>query len=279
MASISELEKWVHEQKLQRWTREHFREQGGTLNHIFINPPRWEQPNVREQMQIPQRRPRNFNPLGANWRNLFEDRRARRPAETTFTARGRIPSIFKRVFAEVIDSFILVGIRVLILLSYYAPSWGEIFNPSVEVLDNIISDLSASIILQSSLLDEALLDDIDMTEEFVSSWLSSLSFRLCAMCYETFFVATCQGTIGKRLMGMKIYSPTTVEWVEGSRHVQLNNCVKTRWKGAFLRASLKNISSLLMIPGHMTPLFNRMRRAIYDSVAGTIVVEKVHVQT
>jgi len=61
---------------------------------------------------------------------------------------------------------------VLFLLCYYSPSWSETFSPSVEVLDNIISDLSASIILQSSLLDEALLDasldDMDMTEEFLS---------------------------------------------------------------------------------------------------------------
>ena len=44
--------------------------------------------------------------------------------------------------------------------------------------------------------------------------------------------------------------------------------IKPTFKEAFTRSFLKNISSLLMIPGHMTPLFNKMRRAIYDSVAG-----------
>ena len=84
--------------------------------------------------------------------------------------------------------------------------------------------------------------------------------------------------IGKRLLGMRVYSPENIEWVEGVRQVQLNNCSKTRWKGALMRSMFKNLSSLLMIPGHMTPLFNRMRRAIYDSVAGTIVVERVIIQ-
>ena len=74
----------------------------------------------------------------------------------------------KRVKFWNLDSFLLVGLRVLFLLFYYSPSLAETFTPSVEVFDNIISDLSASIILQSSLLDEALLDDLDMTEEFVS---------------------------------------------------------------------------------------------------------------
>ena len=38
----------------------------------------------------------------------------------------------------------------------------------MDVLDDIISDLSASIILQTSLLDETLLDDLDLTDEFVT---------------------------------------------------------------------------------------------------------------
>ena len=79
------------------------------------------------------------------------------------------------------------------------------------------------------------------------------------------------------MMGMKIYAPTTVEWVPGMQEVQLNSCTATGWRKSFLRSLFKNLSSLLMIPGHMTPLFNKMRRAIYDSVAGTIVVERVKI--
>lgn len=77
---------------------------------------------------------------------------------------------------------------------------------------------------------------------------------------------------------MRIVHIPTVEWAEGMRQVQLNNCTRTGWKSAFCRSMFKNLSSLLMIPGHMTPLFNRMRRAIYDSIAGTIVVEKLVIQ-
>ena len=57
---------------------------------------------------------------------------------------------------------------MLFLLWWYSDSVSQMFSPSMDVLDDIISDLSASIILQTSLLDETLLDDLDLTDEFVT---------------------------------------------------------------------------------------------------------------
>ena len=57
---------------------------------------------------------------------------------------------------------------MLFLLWWYSDSVSQMFSPSMDVLDDIISDLSASIILQTSLLDETLLDDLDITDEFVT---------------------------------------------------------------------------------------------------------------
>ena len=157
---------------------------------------------------------------------LRRARQQRRRQERTFTAKARIPSVVKRCFAEIIgkfwllklhlnllldelsrnfwfyfiDSFLLLGIRVLFLLWWYSDSVSQMFSPSMDVLDDIISDLSASIILQTSLLDETLLDDLDITDEFVTvryhvywtiifckkinyiSSLNFLSFRTLMLC-------------------------------------------------------------------------------------------------
>ena len=75
------------------------------------------------------------------------------------------------------------------------------------------------------------------------------------------------------MMGLRIVESQVIEWDDPPRYrrLKLTNVRYVSWKGAFLRSFMKNISSLLMIPGHLTPLFNKMRRAIYDSVAGTHV--------
>ena len=70
-------------------------------------------------------------------------------------------------------------------------------------------------------------------------------------------------------MGLRVVAASQIEWNQDMTRLKLTGCHYATWKNAFIRSFLKNISSLLMIPGHMTPLFNKMRRAIYDSVAGT----------
>jgi len=72
------------------------------------------------------------------------------------------------------------------------------------------------------------------------------------------------------MMGLRVVSANQIEWTDiRMTELKLTGCRYATWKNAFVRSFMKNISSLLMIPGHMTPLFNKMRRAIYDSVAGT----------
>jgi len=83
---------------------------------------------------------------------------------------------------------------------------------------------------------------------------------------------------GKLLCGMKIVhvkSHSHLQWEADNRHVKILECKKLGLKGAFCRSLFKNLSALLMVPGHMTPLFNKMRRAIYDSAACTIVVRNL----
>ena len=95
---------------------------------------------------------------------------------------------------------------MLFLLWWYSDSVSQIFSPSMDVLDDIISDLSASIILQTSLLDETLLDDLDLTDEFVTvryhvyctvisykkfNYISSLSIlivRILILCRDLSFI-------------------------------------------------------------------------------------------
>ena len=71
-------------------------------------------------------------------------------------------------------------------------------------------------------------------------------------------------------MGLRVVEMRQIEWDDAPRYtrLKLTGMRYCSWKGALIRSFMKNISSLLMIPGHLTPLFNKMRRAIYDSVAG-----------
>ena len=71
-------------------------------------------------------------------------------------------------------------------------------------------------------------------------------------------------------MGLRVIEVRQIEWDDAPRYtrLKLTQMRYASWKAAFVRSFMKNISSLLMIPGHLTPLFNKMRRAIYDSVAG-----------
>ena len=127
--------------------------------------------------------------------------------------------------------------------------------------------------------------EIDMSDEFLQTWLSTLTFRFATLMYETIFIASFSGTIGmnsdffeiekcffqgKLMMGLRVVSANQIEWTDiRMTELKLTGCRYATWRNAFVRSFMKNISSLLMIPGHMTPLFNKMRRAIYDSVAGT----------
>ena len=75
-------------------------------------------------------------------------------------------------------------------------------------------------------------------------------------------------------MGLRVVEMRQIEWDDAPRYtrLKLTGMKYCSWKGALIRSFMKNVSSLLMIPGHLTPLFNKMRRAIYDSVAGEFLI-------
>ena len=89
---------------------------------------------------------------------------------------------------------LLVGLRVVFLLWWYSNSISEMFSPSMDVLEDIISDLSASIILQTSLLDETLLDDLDLTDEFVT------------VRFFTSFISCANDSILKQILSLELRS-------------------------------------------------------------------------
>ena len=104
---------------------------------------------------------------------------------------------------------------------YYTEfNFAEIFSPSPDTVEQILNDLTSSIVLQSAILDErngffssqiltdtialnimfmtdeSLLLEIDMSDEFLQTWLSTLTFRFATLMYETIFIASFSGTIG-----------------------------------------------------------------------------------
>ena len=40
--------------------------------------------------------------------------------------------------------------------------------------------------------------EIDMSDEFLQTWLSTLTFRFATLMYETIFIASFSGTIGMK---------------------------------------------------------------------------------
>ena len=212
---MDELQSWVQDQQFRKWQETYFPQIKHTTTHYIIHPANATPGNNVSNDQINQRV---------------------RPLNSTFQARARVPSIWLRVFAEVIgiyiyilyvyysvskmssiDSFLIVAIRVFCLLLYYTQfNFGEILSPSEETIEQILNDLTNSILLQSAIIDDSLLleIDLDMSEELVQvhyrryqisfpyllsiqNWLSTLSFRFTTLLYETSFIALFGGTIGK----------------------------------------------------------------------------------
>merc|ERR1711935_435140 len=262
LTDMSELEEWVYEQRMAKWRAEHFATTASVTTHFVLQsntPPSNQTGNLVELLLQQQNQQQQQTPQLRN-------------------AKACVPSVLKRVLAELIDSLIIIVMRVLVLLIYYSNfSLTSAMNPTADVYEKIINDLHNTIILQSSIIDDNLLMEIDFDDDLVQTWLATLWFRFATFMYEGVSIALFSGTVGKLLMGLRVVEVRQIEWDDAPRYtrLKLTNMRYAGWRAAFVRSFMKNISSLLMIPGHLTPLFNKMRRAIYDSVAGTIVVNKI----
>jgi len=274
------LDAWVHQQHFDKWSDQYFDTQENRINNALVTQliTQITTNNIRQQQQE-----RTTNAVNHLLNGNFRVRRVAQALPDVFTARVTIPAIFRRVLAELIDSCFIMLAKIIFLLIVYSDSIATIFSPSAEVVENIIGDLTSTFLLQTTFIDEVYYDDIaqmdfSVGEDLLSSWLTLLNFKMMVIFYETYCTYQWEATLGKLICGMKIVhvkSHSHLQWEPDNRHVKILECKKLGLKGAFCRSLFKNLSALLMIPGHMTPLFNKMRRAIYDSAACTIVVRNL----
>ena len=148
---MDEMQNWLYEQKYRKWQSEYFPQIRHTSTHYIIHQRTTATNNGRPD--------RNRN--AQNVRAPVAD----------FNAKAKVPSVVKRVLAEfigeasqfrnaissnrILDSFIIIAVRVFCLLLYYTEfNFAEIFSPSPDTVEQILNDLTSSIVLQSAILDE-----------------------------------------------------------------------------------------------------------------------------
>lgn len=105
--------------------------------------------------------------------------------------------------------------------------------------------------------------------------------RFIVIAFETFCLARAQGpnrlggaSPGKNLMGLKVVSCTSVEDM-GNGTIRVSPARDIGYIYAFLRAVIKNLSSIFFLPAALTVFVSNYNRAAYDIVCKCIVVEEV----
>jgi len=184
--------------------------------------------------------------------------------------RFRIPSIWKRLCAELIDYIIVFVIRAAFVLLL---SWRWPLREVAETIDLDLKLLSQRVYSKGTFEFNAL--DFISPEMLVTELLNRVGVALFeAMCITWLHTRAgdyVMGTPGKWLMGLRVVScaetidlPEVIEVVPGRRVTFFN---------ALLRSLVKNLAILFFLPVCITAIFFHHHRATYDILAGTVVVE------
>ncbi|XP_022647246.1 protein FAM8A1-like isoform X1 [Varroa destructor] len=180
-----------------------------------------------------------------------------------------IPSIPKRLAAELIDCAILLVVKFII--TYIAVDYFEIIDLPSFNFSSFSYDLR---ILQQDLLTYSV-----ALESILDKWpilfLESVH-RLVVILYETLAVWGMIGrgqTIGKYIMNIRVINCWQCETVvPGVLRVRVSCGVGLLW--ALLRATMKNCGVTFLFPVCVTAFFFQHNRAVYDQLCRTLVIEE-----
>ncbi|OQR78938.1 hypothetical protein BIW11_00227 [Tropilaelaps mercedesae] len=176
-------------------------------------------------------------------------------------AQVNIPSISKRLAAELIDCAILLVVKFVI--TYIAVDYFEIIDLPSYDLRNLQQDLLTYSVALESILDK-----------WPILFLESVH-RLVVILYETLAVWGMIGrgqTIGKYVMNIRVINCWQCETVApGVLRVRVSRGVGLFW--ALLRATMKNCGMTFLFPVCVTALFFQHNRAVYDQLCRTLVIE------
>lgn len=199
----------------------------------------------------------------------------------------RIPKLWKRLAAEMIDFMFLLVIKIIV--TFIAIEYFKVIDLSkfdFSLVDAIDSGEGTSL---SEDLDAALSDAYRLAFELTSEILVIESIhRVIVIVYETLFlmrsffqrrsdrVSYGGATPGKFIMGLRVVSCISVtEFVsDGVAYYQITPGREIGFGWSLLRAMVKNFSSVFFLPASLTVLISRYNRAAYDIVCRSQVVEE-----
>ncbi|XP_050314650.1 protein FAM8A1 [Anthonomus grandis grandis] len=177
---------------------------------------------------------------------------------TTFEL--KIPPIWKRIVAELIDFCILLTLKLALTFLFL-----ESFN-----LGNAL-DLYGLDVLQKGILEG---EDVNLSLAFELVMLE-FTHRFLVCVFETYFLkGKICATPGKRCMGLMVVSVDTLVPIPNRTDVVTGTGVKPPgWQKALIRAILKNLIVGLLFPLCATFYLFPCNRTTYDMVSNTVVVE------
>ncbi|XP_041465688.1 uncharacterized protein LOC121416236 isoform X2 [Lytechinus variegatus] len=170
-----------------------------------------------------------------------------------------VPSIYRRVIAEVIDFFLLFSAKLglmLIIIDYLG-----------------ISDTTG---FMMRFLVEEIEEDTSL-EELQQMLLFAFIYRIIVCIYETFFLCSSVNRIlggatpGKFIMRLRVISLEQVQSA-GPGRVQVTLPDSVGFTQALLRSLVKNFSMAFFFPACITVFFNPHFRAAYEVLTRTMVV-------
>lgn len=206
----------------------------------------------------------------------------------------RVPKLWKRVTAEVIDFFILLVIKIFV--TYIAIDYFDLID--LEKFDlsliefNILESINTSALggFADDDFEQQLNDVYKLAFEMSSEILVMESIhRIIVIIYEAFFLSynwfsrlggrrtysPGASTPGKYVMGLQVISCTQIDdvAVSGEYLIRVTPSGDIGFLWSLLRAVIKNFSSVFFLPASLTVFMSRHSRAAYDAVCGCIVVE------
>ncbi|KAL5015450.1 hypothetical protein ScPMuIL_009720 [Solemya velum] len=238
-----------------------------TLPHLLMGPMSTETFNRNQQYSsLP-----GFTPAAG----FGQHQRARpssrltspnRPQHHTHGTVYWVPSVFKRVIAELLDFVVLFYIKLLVSV---------IVLKQLGFMDNSVVFVSMDL---PTLMD---VSEMDYDKAFaLTSELIALEIinRICITIVETLCLrhgyagAVGGATPGKRMMGMKVVSCTEII-EQGNGQILVTPAQNIGLFSALVRSSIKNFTIAFFFPACLSVFFFQNNRAIYDVIAGTIVVQ------
>ncbi|CAK9301827.1 unnamed protein product [Gordionus sp. m RMFG-2023] len=174
----------------------------------------------------------------------------------------KLGSVTKRILAEMVDFFTLLVVKLLI--TYIIADIFDIIDLNTTHLEALFT---SEITLQTTL---------NMTSEFL---VLELIHRICVCFIEAAYTRRGyfgQGgaTPGKLMLKLKIVSCETIYSIPGVEETYfISPALDIGFPKALLRSFLKNFSLALVFPTFASIVVNPQKRALYDLICKTIVVE------